>query len=428
VGCRIPTVRVLLAGFGSRGDIHPLLALALALRRAGHEPRVTGPPDFARDAGDVDVPYIAHGPNAQELLKQNQADLGANPLRMIRLARSQAAEHIGMQFEALNALARDADMIVAAGLMWAASSVAQARGLPYRYVAYAPEVIPSRFHAPPLCPWQNLPGVLNRWLWRAFQRVVNWLVLPAVNRHRAELGLLPLGRIDPHVLPRDSTLLAADPEIAGWASDAGISTPALGALQFWNGRPLEPAIERFLAAGEPPVYIGFGSMVDAGAGETTRRLLEVVERVGCRAIIGAGWAGLGGASSGERVLFVGPTPHRPLFARLAAVVHHGGAGTTHTAARAGVPQLLVPHLLDQFSWAKRTWRLGLSPRPIPRSRLSTLALERGLRACLTDEGLRQRASQMKRAIERRAERHDPLAGLALTPRAAHPQRSASRRM
>jgi UDP:flavonoid glycosyltransferase YjiC (YdhE family) len=389
------------------------LALASALHKAGHRPVVTGPPDFEGDAHDIDVPYVPHGPGVQALLHENRTDMGSNPLRMVRAVRRTTSQHIDMQFEAVGKLARDTDMIIAAGLMWASSSVAQAYGLAYRYVAYAPEVIRSKYHAPPLSPWQNLPGLVNRIAWLGFEKIVDWLVLPTVNRHRARLGLQALRWMTPHLLPRESTVLAADPEIATWALDAGITTTTLGALQLEDARNLDRAIEQFLAAGEPPVYIGFGSMVDPAAAKTTRALLEAVELVGCRAIIGAGWAGLGLTNAGPRVFCVGPTPHRKLFSRVAAVIHHGGAGTTHTAARAGVPQLLIPHLLDQFSWAKRVHRLGLSPKPIPRSRLDAPTLALGLRECLSDPDLRRRAGEMKKAIERRAERYDPLAGLAL---------------
>jgi vancomycin aglycone glucosyltransferase len=406
-------VRILLTVFGSRGDAHPLLALASALQKAGHHAVVTGPPDFVHDAHHNDVPYVPHGPNVQSLLHDNRTDMGANPMRMVRAVRRKASEHIDMQFEAVGRLARDTDMIIAAGLMWAASSVAQAYGLAYRYVAYAPEVVRSKYHAPPLSPWQNLPEIVNRMAWVGFEKIVDWLVLPTVNRNRIRLGLPELRWITPHLLPRESTILAADPEIATWAVDAGIPTTTLGALQLEDARTLDPAIEQFLAAGEPPVYIGFGSMVDPAAGKTTKALVEVVERVGCRAIIGAGWAGLGLTGAGPRILCVGPTPHQKLFSRVVAVVHHGGAGTTHTAARAGVPQLLIPHLLDQFAWAKRIHRLGLSPKPIPRSRLNAKNLALGLRECLTDPDLRQRAGDMKKAIEQRVKRHDPLAGLAL---------------
>jgi hypothetical protein len=224
-------MRILLTAFGSRGDVHPLLALANALQTAGHQPVVTGPPDFVPDALDIGVPYVPHGPPAQAFLKANQSELGTNPVRMVRVVRRNVSEHIDAQFAAVGKLARDTDMVLAAGLMWASSSVAEAHGLAYRYVAYTPEVVASRYHAPPLCPWQNLPQALNRLAWLGFERLVDWLVLPSVNRNRVELGLAQLARITPHLLrqrassmkkPIEQRVEHHDP-LAGLALDARAS-------------------------------------------------------------------------------------------------------------------------------------------------------------------------------------------------------------
>jgi vancomycin aglycone glucosyltransferase len=390
-----------------------MLALGNALQKAGHHPVVTGPPDFVPDALRVGVPYVAHGPGAQAILKEHQADMGANPFRMVKVVRKTAAAQIDGQFEALKKLAGETDLIISAGLMWAGSSVAEAYGLPYRYIAYTPDLMPSKYHPPPMSPWQHLPHAINRIAWAGFEKLLNWLVLGNVNRNRIELGLPPLTRITPHAFPRERIHLAADPEIATWASDSGVTTKTLGALQLADTRELDPRIEQFLAQGETPVYIGFGSMVDPAAAKTTSALVEVIKQLGCRAIIGAGWAGLGLPDAGSNILFVGPTSHQKLFSRVSVVVHHGGAGTTHTAARAGVPQLIIPHLLDQFGWAKRVYDLGLSPKPIPRNRLNVRSLFEGLRECLNDVELHERTTAMQRSIWTRASVCDPLAGLDL---------------
>src|SRR5207248_1968448 len=138
-----------------------------------------------------------------------------------------------------------------------------------------------------------------------------------------------------------------------WPADLPDATPPTGSWQLDDTRPLDPGLEQFLGAGETPVYIGFGSMVDPDPEGTNAIIAEAIERVGCRAIVSSGWAGLGQREPHPRIHVIGPTPHAALFPRVAAVVHHGGAGTTHAAALAGVPQVIVPHLLDQFGWAHR---------------------------------------------------------------------------
>jgi vancomycin aglycone glucosyltransferase len=132
-------------------------------------------------------------------------------------------------------------------------------------------------------------------------------------------------------------------------------------------------------------------MADQDPVRTSLRILEAVRKAEARVLLSSGWAGLGGVELPPTALVIGHVPHGKLFPRCAAVVHHGGAGTTANAARSGVPQVVVPHLLDQFFWCHRVWRLGLSPPPIPRSLLQVEPLAAALRACLEDAALRERA-------------------------------------
>jgi vancomycin aglycone glucosyltransferase len=161
-----------------------------------------------------------------------------------------------------------------------------------------------------------------------------------------------------------------------------------------GGPPLPEKLERYLAAGPAPVFLGFGSMADPDPAATTRRLLEAIEALGCRALISHGWAGLGEVPLPEHVMALGDVSHARLFPRVAAVVHHGGAGTTHSAARAGVPQVVIPHMLDQFYFARRVHELGVGPPAIPRKRLTVARLVETLRATLDNEQLAHRAAQL----------------------------------
>jgi vancomycin aglycone glucosyltransferase len=157
---------------------------------------------------------------------------------------------------------------------------------------------------------------------------------------------------------------------------------------------LPEKLDAFLRAGEPPVYIGFGSMTDPDPAAGTRLVLEAVARAGVRAVLSSGWAGLGDAPLPESVTVTGPVSHASLFRRVAAVVHHGGAGTTTTAARAGAPQILVPHVLDQFHWAERVTRLGLGPAALPRRRLRAERLADAIASLRDNEHVTQRAAEL----------------------------------
>jgi UDP:flavonoid glycosyltransferase YjiC (YdhE family) len=186
-------------------------------------------------------------------------------------------------------------------------------------------------------------------------------------------------------------VVACDPALASAPSDHPVPVRQIGALFAEEKDELSAEVRAFLEAGEPPVYIGFGSMADVDPERTTERLFESVRRAGVRALVSRGWAGLSSRSCPGNVLLIGPEPHGKLFPRCAAVVHHGGAGTTHAAARAGVPQVIMPQLLDQHYWAHRVHRAGIGPRPVPRYAADPEFLARALRMCVEDGVIREQA-------------------------------------
>ena len=168
---------------------------------------------------------------------------------------------------------------------------------------------------------------------------------------------------------------------------------------WWPARPprWQPPdqLVDFLAAGPPPVFVGFGSMTP-----THDRLHDVVaaavKRAGVRAVVQSGWAGL--RPAGDDILLVGDLPHDWLFPRTAAVVHHAGAGTTGAGLRAGVPAVPVPVLLDQPFWADRLHRLGVAPQPLPLHELTADTLTDALRSCLDRPTYRDRATELSRRV------------------------------
>jgi UDP:flavonoid glycosyltransferase YjiC (YdhE family) len=150
----------------------------------------------------------------------------------------------------------------------------------------------------------------------------------------------------------------------------------------------------FLAAGPPPVFIGFGSMNNRDPEGVTNLVLEALAHTGQRGILATGWGGLHTADLPETVFPVGDTPYSWLFPRMAAVVHHGGAGTTAEGLRAGVPSLLIPFFTDQPLWARRVAALGVGPTPIPRKQLSADRLAAAIGQAVGDEPMRARAAKL----------------------------------
>jgi UDP:flavonoid glycosyltransferase YjiC (YdhE family) len=185
---------------------------------------------------------------------------------------------------------------------------------------------------------------------------------------------------------------AVIPKPPDWGEDTHVTG-------YWFLDPVEAwtppaALVEFLEAGPPPVFVGFGSMSSRKPEETTALIVDALDRAGQRAILLSGWGGLEGARVPDTVFVVDAVPYSWLFPRVAAVVHHGGAGTTSAGLRAGVPSLVIPFFGDQPFWGRRVAALGVGPEPVPRRRLTAERLARALREAVTDEGMRQRAAEL----------------------------------
>jgi UDP:flavonoid glycosyltransferase YjiC (YdhE family) len=400
-------MRIALAVDGTRGDVHPMLALGSGLRARGHEVVICAPPDFAGDAQAQGFAFHPVGRSAHETLGREAQAVQKGGLRMLRAANQYMYTILRDQFAALPEATAGADLIVGAGIQMAGASAAERNGAAYRYVAYVPTLLPSKHHAPCVFPLPRLPQWGNRLAWWLLMLIYNALLRRPINAERAALGLAPLRDVLRSVLT-ERPLLAADPELAPLPEDLEGQALVIGCLHPTDGAALPPKLEDFLASGPPPVYLGFGSMTDTDPAATTRLLLRAVEQVGCRALVSEGWAGLGQQPLPEGVLAIGSVSHARLFPRLAAVVHHGGAGTTTTATRAGVPQVVVPHIFDQIYWGERVAALGAGPPPIPRSRLTAERLAAALREALENEVIQERARELAGRLEAwRAQAADP---------------------
>ncbi|MEE8385332.1 MAG: glycosyltransferase [Dehalococcoidia bacterium] len=386
-------MRVALAVEGTRGDVYPLLALGAALRGRGHSVLVCGPPDFEPVTRERGMDFRPVGDSVREYLEAHAEVLAGRGLAVLREGARYLSTCLDAQFGSLPGATRDVDRIIGGGIQLAGPSVAELHGIPYRYLVYCPALLPSSEHAPILLPLQSMPSWANRISWRAALALHDRLLRPALNRKRAALGLKPIHEVYRHlVTPRP--LLAADEELAPYPIDCPFEVERIGCLHPMQGDPLPAKLVAFLEQGPAPVYFGFGSMTDPDPARTTRGILQAVTTLGCRAILSQGWAGLGEVALPEGVITIGPVSHAELFPHVAAVVHHGGAGTTTTAARAGVPQILIPHVLDQFYWAKRVTLLGLGPPPIPRNKLAGECLEIALSMVLDNETLSERAHDL----------------------------------
>jgi len=369
-------MRILLSTIGSRGDVQPLVALAIELRDLEQAVLFCVPPDFREWIEGLGFDVTAIGPELKSAGKANLADV---PLTAEQ-RRQMIAGSVDAQFATIATAAQGCDIIVGAtALQIAAPSIAERMGIPYVFVAYCPAVLPSKHHAPPvLAMLGDTPVQRNDYSESWEKDRVRWMEpwAPLLNEHRARFGLPPVDDVRDYV-HTSRPWLAADPTLAPWPGDYSVFQP--GAWMIRDDRPLAPEIEMFLDAGDPPVYFGFGSV--RAPRELSRVMIESARAVGRRAILSRGWAELSLIDDAPDCLAIGEVNQRALFQRVAAVVHHGGAGTTTAAARAGAPQVVIPQHYDQHYFAARMEQLGVgvahSP-PTPTTETLAAALRRAL--------------------------------------------------
>jgi sterol 3beta-glucosyltransferase len=402
-------MRVTINAFGTRGDVQPYIALGKGLRAAGHEVRITTHrifEGFVREHG-LDFSPMEGDPR-EILLTQAVADLGINPVRINRWIAENFRPVTDIFFRATLEGAQGADVLLNSALSFAGWHVAEKLGIP-AIATYLQPVTPTRaFHgmSSPLPPaWLPFRGLYNLLSAKLANQSFFAMTRPLTNACRTEiLGLPPLSAASYWGLDWASSPV---PILYGYSPSVIPKPPDWGDFQqitgYWfldEARSYEPPVElgTFLDSGPPPVYVGFGSMVDHEREEMTRLIIEAVRQTGQRAILLGGWSDLGSVELPDFILRVDSVPHDWLFPRMAAVVHHGGAGTTAAGLRAGVPAVIVPFTVDQPFWGWRVHELGVGPKWILRKKLTAEKLAAAIDQAVHDHAMAQRAKELGRMI------------------------------
>ena len=377
------SLRIVLATVGSRGDVQPMLALAQELAARGHVPVVAAPPNFELWVRSLGFEFEPLGTDMQAFLAANAKVMTGNPLARVGTVKRFFAEEVPRWVQQVAQACRGADAAVWAGLAVATPSVAEHLRIPALGVYYSSCMIPAGAHPPPSITRHGLPRWLNKFFWSFGRVVMQRLLGKPLNAGRAAIGLPPasvyrhMWEQGPYVLALDEALFPPD---ADWPPGR---FPYANHLYFDDPAPLDADLLAWLDDGEPPVFVGFGSMSGQGIDRVGRLIVEAVSATGRRCIVGAGWSGLGDQGQlppGWRVVL--DAPHALLFPRMAAVVHHGGAGTTAQVLRAGVPQVILPLILDQYHHAHRLHLAGLIPRPVPMERVTAPELTDAIRRAI----------------------------------------------
>jgi UDP:flavonoid glycosyltransferase YjiC (YdhE family) len=409
---------------GSRGDVQPFIALGLGLQAAGYRITLAAAADYAALVQERGLAFHALVGQISALLDPAQVEqfLGgaSNPVRAIRSFMQQVNPIVDQLMRDCWAACHSSDGLIVSTLgMYCGVHLAEKLQIPLIVAhlhPYAATTSQPQMFFPPWPRRLPLRGSYN-WLSHLLADHVQWQALRRpFNRARgSRLDMAPLGPLATWRRARSaswptvygySRVVAPPP--ADW--DAGSAITGYWFLDALAGWQPPAALARFLAAGPPPVLVSFGSMmVGRDADRLTGLIVAALQASGQRGIIYRGWGELGRAALPSSVLAVDALPHDWLFPQLRAVVHHGGAGVTAAALRAGRPAIVVPFLGDQHFWARRVLELGAGPPPLPRAQLSAERLAQAIASAIDSPTMAARASAVgqqltdERGVERAVE-------------------------
>jgi sterol 3beta-glucosyltransferase len=397
-------MRIAVFGLGSQGDVQPYVALAKGLKEAGHTVRLVTNENFQKLVDSQGLEFYPVSGNVQEVVE--------SPEMRSLLEKG--------NFLAINAYT--AKIIQRVAIDWAKEGLAACQGMDLLIAGvggqYVARALSEKLQIPllqayvfPFTPTKAFPGVvfpqsiaklggavnrlshhlMRQMMWQGFRK--------ADQLAREQVFDLPaapfFGSDNLSQVRQYPTLYGFSPSVipkpADWHNTEVTGYWFLDAATDW----VPPAnLTAFLQDGSPPVYIGFGSMGSRKPEETADLVVQALARTRQRAILFSGWGGLSKADLPETVFITESVPHSWLFSQVAAVVHHGGAGTTAAGLRAGVPSIVIPFFGDQLFWGQRVAALGVGTEPIPRKKLTVERLAQAIRQAVTDQSMLRRAADV----------------------------------
>jgi len=391
-------MKIILASMGSEGDIKPMISLAGSLQESGHKPHMVVPLNGKEICETYHLSYhlinIDYRKRFQRLLSATFKE---------RLAMR--CEELMAQFIGLADVFKGADLVIGNTPQHAAVHVAEALNIPYYHSSVTVQALPSKDYPPPAITTayslsQNMPKWINQMQWWFFYTLLNRIGRDIINRQRKELGLEPVRR------PQSKFkrfIVTVDKVIDTVPADVKVDYIQTDYWHLFEDTSMDQGLLAFIESGPPPVYFGLGSTPQETAEELTKILEEVVEDLGIRIILSKGWGCVGQNIPNGNIKVIEYSPHHKLFPLMSAVVHHGGSGTVHLGAWAGVPQLIVPQWADQYHHAQRVWNLEVGPRPILRNKLTAWKLKLAIQEAISNPNIAVRCDEVKRLVHKREE-------------------------
>jgi sterol 3beta-glucosyltransferase len=400
-------MRITIFAAGSRGDIQPCTILGSELQRAGFNVLLAAPENFADFIQERGLCFYPLRGDVQQIMASETGrgfmEKGStNLLQSIRAMRTMLGPVATQMAEDAFEACQGADALISLAIFATfAKTIAEVRQIPLIHVEPTP-VLPTRAFPAPGWPVQrDLGGLHNRLSGHAMLQVLWQWYRPFVNDFRHRFGLPLYTAASFYQILTSTCLLGAYsdkviPRPSDWPQNIHITGYWFPDSQT-EWKP-ESELKAFLDSGDPPVYVGFGSMSGRQPEKLARLVLEALAQSGQRGLLLTGWGGMRALSAPDSVFVLDSAPHSWLFPRMAAVVHHGGAGTTAEGLRAGVPTLILPFAVDQAFWGKRVKALGVGPSPIPFRKLTAEKLACAIQKAVTQPEIKRRAARLGAAI------------------------------
>lgn len=358
-------MRALLTSHGSTGDIYPVIALAKAMKAAGHEVKFATVEFFRDEAERAGLEFISLPPNwDKEQFSEAMRDLSRqrNPVRLLQAIYRQSIPFIGDLMAQLEIAMEDCDLVVSSYLFAHFRILAQRKNKPFAVITFSHNVVPTPNHPPfPIAKLWLMPrfaqSLWNRLLWKASDRFILLALNRTMGKHLKRAGSPKIR----HFLmnPGDLALVAVSGKLQNYTLPANSKFQFTGYLR-WQSKEdpvLGNELDEFCGGQKVPV-LNFGSVSFDKTKEIMARFMENWPE-GKKLIIQTGWANLAPLAARPDVKSIGKVSHDQLFPYGSVIIHHGGAGTTASALHSGVPQIVVPHFGDQFLWAREVRRLGV---------------------------------------------------------------------
>lgn len=354
-------MNIVLAPYGSHGDFRPQLALALRMREIGHQVHFCTNIDHRSFIEQHGFAYTPVNFSLNDFLKISAMK-----------DKKKIAENQKIQLKewtrALIASTEGTDMMIGSGVQFIAPAIAEKYNIEYHYMIHSPIVFPSGDYPPMGVPFLNMPKFMNKFIADVRAFLLNPLMLGMYNKIRKEVGLAPFkGDLVSHMFK--TPFISADDNLFPMGKDVQYPHHQVGYFHYFEDLEVDPGLIDFLNTGEAPVFIGFGSMHSQDHKAVEAGIQELLETGDFRFVVAKGWGNFGGSiENSDKIYRLDHAPHDKIFPKMAAVVHHGGTGTSSTAAYCGVPQIIMPHGWDQFYNGDRIHKAGIGPKPVNQKR------------------------------------------------------------